>query len=114
MKHYNLVTLQGSWIFHEVLAGSTLDGKRPQDASENLLPPSSVEGGISNFSGCTSAGLFYHVAKEKRQVSIHSGRGSRRRVISHRMPRLPMDPTISLEISYPETFFTVFPPAPTI
>ena len=53
-------------------------------------------------------------SKERRSVSIFSGRGRSLNVISHRMPRLPIEPTMSFDISYPETFFTVLPPAPAI
>ena len=54
------------------------------------------------------------VSKPTRSVSILSGRGNNLSVISHKIPRVPMDPTINFEISYPETFFTVLPPIPTI
>ncbi len=35
------------------------------------------------------------------------------KVISQINPRVPYDPTINLEMSYPDTFLTVFPPVPT-
>lgn len=81
---YNLVGNQPAWVFHRMKPANEMTGVRPVydsgvEADPDKNDPSLVRAGYAEFKGATGlelGGLFYHLAKNKRPIIIHSVEGA--------------------------------------